>query len=95
VVGTEIKQKRVRLTCKCGTWYTLNTIHDLRSQCRNQRCRATLNLGPDDLWKYQESLMALMEALGLGGEYGRQLDFARKLSKKFESPYVISIVWIR
>ena len=39
--------------------------------------------------------MALMEALGLGGEYGRQLDFARKLSKKFESPYVISIVWIR
>jgi len=39
--------------------------------------------------------MALMETLGLGRDYGRQLDFARRMSKKVGAPYVISIIWIR
>jgi hypothetical protein len=86
------KQKRVCLTCKCGTPYTLNTIHDLRSRCVNERCRATLNMSTDGLWKYQESLIALMAALGLGRDYVRQLDFARRMSKKFASPYTINVI---
>ena len=94
-MATESGQKRVRLTCKCGTWYTLNTIHDLRSRCTNLRCDAALDTDPEQLWKYQESLIALMEALGLGRDYRRQMDFARRMSKKVGSPYVISVVWIR
>ena len=45
-------------------------------------------------WKYQESLIALMRALGLGHDYGKELDFARRISKKFASPYAIEIVEI-
>jgi len=86
--------KRVGLTCKCGASYTLNTIHDLRSPCVNERCRATLNMGTEALWKYHESIIALMGALGLGCDHARELDFARRMSKKFASPYAIDIVEI-
>ena len=72
--------------------YTLNTIHDLRSRCINESCRATLNMSTDQLWKYQESIIALMGALGLGCDHARELDFARRMSKKFASPYAIDIV---
>jgi len=91
-MATENRQKRVRLTCKCGTPYTLNTIHDLRSQCANERCRATLDMSDDGLWKYQESLIALMGALGLGRDYSRELDFAQRMSRKFASPYTINVI---
>ena len=91
-MATENQQKRVRLTCKCGTPYTLNTIHDLQNRCSNERCRATLDMSDDGLWKYQESLIALMGALGLGRDYSRELDFAERMSRKFASPYTITIV---
>jgi len=84
--------KWVGLTCKCGTSYTLNTIHDLRSRCTS--CRATLNMSTEALWKYQESIIALMGALGLGRDYIRELDFARRMSKKFASPYTIDIIQV-
>ena len=74
--------------------YTLNTIHDLRSRCINERCRATLNMNPEQLWKYRESIIALMGALGLGRDYRRELGLAQRLSRKFVSPYAIEIVEI-
>ena len=90
-MATENRQRRVRLTCKCGTPYTLNTIHDLKSQCTNERCRATLDMSDEGLWKYQESIIALMGALGLGRGYSRELDFAERMSRKLASPYTITI----
>jgi len=57
-------------------------------------CRATLKMSEEGLWKYQESLIALMRALGLGREYWKELDFARRMSKNFASPYAIEIVEI-
>ena len=91
-MAIEIMWKRVRLTCNCGVSYTLKTIHDLRTRCTNERCRATLNMDAEGLWKYQESIMALMAALGLGRDYGKELGFARRMSEKFASPYSIEIV---
>jgi len=88
----EKKEKRVRLICKCGVPYTLNTIYDLRSRCSNERCRATLNMSDEGLWKYQESLITLMGALGLGRDHWNELNFARRMSKKFASPYTIDII---
>ena len=52
----------------------------------------TLNIGTEALWKYQESLIALMGALGLGRNYVRELDFARRMSEKFASPCTISVI---
>jgi len=86
------RQKRVGLTCKCGTSYTLHTIHDLRSRCINESCRATLNMSTDQLWNYQESIIALMGALGLGRDYQKELGQARRVSKRLASPYAIDIV---
>ena len=91
-MATENQQRRVRLTCKCGTAYTLNTVHDLKSQCANKRCRATFDMNGEGLWRYQESLIALMGALGLGREYAQELDFATRMSKKFASPYTIDVI---
>jgi len=89
---TDQKQKRVSLTCQCGTSYTLNTIHDLRGRCLNERCGAALNISADELWKYQESLMALMEALGLKRDYKKELGNAKRVSEKLASPYTIEVV---
>jgi hypothetical protein len=89
------KQKRVKLTCKCGASYILNTIQDLRSRCSNTQCHATLNMGAEELWKYQESIIALLEALGLERDYGKELGFARRMSEKFRSPFTIDIIEIR
>ena len=86
------RQRRVCLTCRCGVPYTLNTIHDLRSRCINERCRATLNMSIEQLWKYEGSIIALMGALGLGRPYWKKLDFARRISKKFVSPYSIDVI---
>jgi len=44
------------------------------------------------LWKYQESLLTLMGALGPNRAYLKELDFARRMSKKFGSPYTINII---
>jgi len=85
-------QKRIRLTCKCGVPYILHTISDFQSQCTNERCRATLDMSDEGLWKYQESLIAVMAALGLGRDYSKELGNARRMSKKFASPYAIEIV---
>ncbi len=71
--------------------YTLHTIHDLRSHCINESCRATLNMSTDQLWKYQESIIALMGVLGLGRDYQRELGQARRVSKQLASPYTINI----
>jgi len=90
-MGTEKGQKRVGLTCKCGMSYTLHTVHDLRSHCINESCHATLNVSTDQLWKYQESIIALMGALGLGRDYQKELGQARRVSKKLASPYTIDI----
>lgn len=59
--------------------YTLNTIHDLRSQCINERCRATLNMSIEQLWKYEGSIIALMGTLGLGRDYEKELGKAKTL----------------
>jgi len=91
-MATGKRPKRVRLTCQCGMSYTLNTIYDLRSRCTNERCRATLNMTGDQLWEYQDSIMALMRALGLGRDYGKELGRARRMSKKLASPYTIAII---
>jgi len=48
-MATETGQKRVGLTCKCGTSYTLNTIQDLPNRCINNRCRATLDMSDEPL----------------------------------------------
>jgi hypothetical protein len=93
-MATENRQKRVRLTCECGMSYSLNTIHDLRRRCANGRCHATLNINEMQLWKYKESIIALMETLGLRRDYVKQLNFAKRMSKKFLSPYTIDIVEI-
>jgi len=89
---TENRQKRARLTCKCGTSYILQTIHDFPSTCTNERCRADLDMSDEGLWKYQESILALMGALGLRRAYVRELDFAERMSQKFASPYTISVI---
>jgi hypothetical protein len=91
---TSEKARRVCLICQCGMPYKLNTIYDLRSQCVNERCRATLNMNTDQLWKYQESLITLMGVLGLGRDYRRELDIVRRISKKFVSPYTIDVIEI-
>ena len=91
-MATEKSQKRVGLTCKCGASYTINTIHDLPNRCINNRCRATLDMSDMNLWKYQESLITLMGALGLGRDHWNELNFARRMSKKFASPYTIDII---
>jgi hypothetical protein len=93
-VATGKKQKLIKLTCKCGVSYALNTISDLPSRCINERCRVTLNMSEVGLWKYKESISALMEALGLGRRHANELDFARRMSKKFASPYTIEIIEI-
>ena len=86
-------QKRVRLTCRCGESYLLNTIHDLPSRCANKRCGATLDtISVENLWKHQESLITLMGVIGLGRDYRRELDFARRISRKVASPYTIDVV---
>jgi len=88
-------QKRVRLTCQCGEFYILNTIHDLPSRCTNKRCGATLDtMSVENLWKHQESLITLMGAIGLGRDYRRELAFAMRISKKVASPYSIDVVEI-
>jgi hypothetical protein len=94
IMATREGQKRVRLTCKCGMSYTLNTVYDLRSRCINERCRATLNMNGDQLWKYQESIIALMGILGLGRDCRKELGNARSVSKKLASPYTVDIVEI-
>lgn len=94
VMATDKRRKRVSLTCKCGTSYTLNTIHDLRARCINESCGASLNISADELWKYQESLIALLEAIGLGRNYKKELDTARRVSEKLTSPYTIEVVEI-
>ena len=93
-MATRKSQKRVGLTCCCGVSYTLNTIHDLPNRCTNKRCGATLDMSAENLWKYQESLMTLMGAIGLGRDYRRELDFAKRISKKVASPYTIDIIEI-
>jgi hypothetical protein len=85
-------QKRVRLTCKCGASYTLNTIHDFRSRCANERCYNMPNLNAEELWKHQESLIAVMAALGLGRDYERELRMARRILRRLGSSYRIDIV---
>jgi hypothetical protein len=87
-------QKKVRLTCQCGVPYTLHTISDLRGRCMNERCRAPLNMNPEDLWEYQESIVALMATVGLGRDYEKELVKAKKVSKKLASPYTIDIIEI-
>ena len=93
-MGKGKTQKRVGLTCRCGMSYTLNTIHDLRNRCINESCRATLNMSTDQLWKYQESIIALMGALGLGRDYRKELGQARRVSKRLASPYAVDIIEI-
>jgi hypothetical protein len=51
-------------------------------------------MGAEQLWKYQESLITLMGALGLGRDYRKELDFARRISRKFASPYTIDVIEI-
>jgi hypothetical protein len=53
-----------------------------------------LNISADELWKYQESLIALMGAIGLGQNYKKELDTARRVSEKLASPYTIEVVEI-
>jgi hypothetical protein len=48
----------------------------------------------EELSEYQESIVALMAALGLGHAYEKELDKARKVSKKLEAPYSIDIIEI-
>ncbi|HXW62352.1 MAG TPA: hypothetical protein VEJ45_07125 [Candidatus Acidoferrales bacterium] len=86
--------KRIRLTCRCGAAHTLTSIKDLQSRCGNQRCGATLNINQEELWEYQESLMALMAAIGLGRDFGKELVIARSVSMKLASPYAIDIIEI-
>jgi len=86
------RDRRIRLTCKCGATHTLNNIKDLRSRCANERCRATLSMAQEELWEYQESIAALMAAMGLGRDYARELGNARSVSIKLSSPYTIDIV---
>jgi hypothetical protein len=74
--------------------YTLDTIYDLRSGCVNEGCRSTLNMDAEQLWNYRENIMALMEALGLGRGYRKQLANAKSVSKKLASPYTIDIMEI-
>jgi len=93
-MATDKRQKRVSLTCRCGTSYTLNTIHDLRGRCINESCREALSISADELWKYQESLIALLGAIGLGRNYKKELDTARRVSEKLASPYTIEVLEI-
>jgi len=92
-MATGKSQKRIGLTCQCGESYILNTIHDLPNRCANKRCRATLDtMSVENLWKHQESLITLMGAMGLGRDYRKELDFARRISRKVGSPYTIEII---
>ena len=88
-------EKRVQLTCKCGTPHTLNMIHDFPARCANERCRATLEMSDEGLWKYQESLIALMRTLGLRRDYLRELEFARKMSRKYAPHYTINVIEVQ
>jgi len=86
------RDQRIRLTCRCGAARTLNNIKDLRSQCTNDRCRITLSMAQEELWEYQESIAALMAAMGLGRDYTRELGNARSVSIRLSSPYTIDII---
>jgi len=72
----------------------LYTIHDFRNRCANQRCHAMPNLSADELWKYQESLVSLMAAMGLGRDYQTELSAVRRVSRQLASSYTIEIVEI-
>jgi len=86
------KDQRIRLTCKCGATHRLDSINDLQPRCPNERCRATPNMAQEDLWEYQESIIALMAAMGLGRNFVKELGNARNVSRKLASPYTIDIV---
>jgi len=49
-------------------------------------------MAQEELWEYQESIAALMAAMGLGRDYARELGTARSVSIKLSSPYTIDIV---
>ena len=51
-------------------------------------------MSTEALWKYRESLMVLVRALGLGGDYWQELDFALRMSRKFASPFLIYVIEI-
>jgi len=85
-------QKRVRLTCKCGASYMLHTILDFRDRCANEHCRAVPNVCAEDLWKYQESLIAPMAALGLSRDYEPELNAAQRISRRLASFHRIEVV---
>jgi hypothetical protein len=84
--------QRVRLTCKCGVPYTLNTVADLRTRCMNERCRAMMNMTISELREYQRNLKALTKALELGRDYGQALETANLASSGGKSPYTLDIV---
>ena len=86
--------KRVRLTCKCGMFYTLKSMNDFRRRCINERCRVALNMSQEELWEYRAGLNALIKALELGHDYSEELKIANHISRMFESPYTIEIVEI-
>jgi hypothetical protein len=86
--------KRVRLTCKCGTSYMLNTILDFPNRCANERCRAVphMQMSDEELWEYQESLIALMAAIGLSRDYEPELSAAQRISRRLASFHRVEIV---
>jgi len=94
VMAKQEREKRVRLTCKCGMQYVLNTVNDLRRRCTNEPCRATMHMSPEEIWEYHACLRALIKALALEYDYQRELKIAHNLSVMFESPYTIDIVEI-
>jgi hypothetical protein len=91
-MAAEERRKRVRLTCKCGMPYVLNTVNDLRRRCINEQCRATLNMSHEELWEFHACLRALIKAVTLGSDHRQELKIANNVAKMFESPYTIEIV---
>jgi hypothetical protein len=49
-------------------------------------------MNQEELWEYQQSLMALMAAIGLGHDFGKELGNARSASMKLASPYTIDVI---
>jgi hypothetical protein len=81
----------VHLTCECGMPYTLDSRDHIGRKCVN--CGAEPKAkDPNDRGKYHMSIENLMEALKLGKDGQKELEAAKSISAKVQSPYAVSIL---
>jgi hypothetical protein len=89
---TPKKMKYVRLTCQvCGMPYTIGTPDDIGLKCMQCGTPPWKSEVPLERGKFVTSIETLMGALKLGNDYKAELEAAKSMSAKVQSPYIISI----